>query len=204
MEDVYFINGEQSGEIRAVCPFCKYINIINNEADVCVHFSEVTEEEMRFDKWLKKVNTEDLLSRFKHEERIKDAVSMTRMYLKIEENKAKRRTRTFQAKCSPYLRKALPYEYSVWITGFIKAEGKPTHSYNYGMPDKFLVANDNFTLCPEYGSGSRNIIVPVGIKVEFKRSNVGHNNLYFMDEFKQIGDWVPVYKDTHLINEEAE
>ena len=95
------------------------------------------------------------------------------------------------------LRRALPIEYMKWLRGFIEAGGSPTHSYEYSMPNSLSIATRSFELedgmC---GALAVNVIVPIGI--ECRGGARGHCNLYYMDEFRCDGGFVPIYTDTRF------
>jgi hypothetical protein len=94
------------------------------------------------------------------------------------------------------LRPASVQEYINWLDGYVKHGGKITHKYNYSFSNaQFETATKSFALASPglYGSAARNIIVPRSIKA--KMYDMGHCNLYFMDDFKLIGFWVPIYKE---------
>lgn len=101
----------------------------------------------------------------------------------------------FDKEVLPHIRRALPSEYNAWITGFIANSGQPTHCYDYPMSNQsFYIAISDFELLALAGSTSINVIVPKGIKV--KSDDLGHCNLYFMDDFTCRGGFVPVFEDT--------
>jgi len=93
-------------------------------------------------------------------------------------------------------------DYQSWLDGFIRKGGRVTHYYDYGFPlgDKnitpfnypsWTIAIADFKMIPLYGSHAVQIIVPRGIK--YLGGDIGHCSLYFMDDFKNMGDWVPSY-----------
>lgn len=85
-------------------------------------------------------------------------------------------------------------DYEKWLAGYLSQGGKPTHSYNYDMPeDRWFVATKDFQIEALHGSDSLQIIVKSG--VIFEGGELGHTNLYFMDDFKLMGGWVPVYSN---------
>jgi hypothetical protein len=89
------------------------------------------------------------------------------------------------------LRRATVDDYKKWLEGYMRSGKKPTHSYDYLMPDNFYVVLDNFELEALYGSNAIEIIVPKNVR--FLGGELGHINLYFMDGFENKGGWVPVY-----------
>lgn len=85
-------------------------------------------------------------------------------------------------------------QYVTWLEGYLEAGGRITHAYDYPIArPSFLVAVANFTTGGECGSRSRQIIVPQN--VQHLGGDLGHNTLYFMDGFRVVGHFVPVYND---------
>ena len=85
--------------------------------------------------------------------------------------------------------------YRKWLRGYLGNDGKPTHYYNYRLPDTFYRAIRDFALSPLFGSMAIHIIVPKGIAVA---GHTGHCNVYYLDGFKVDGwgPWVPIYLNT--------
>jgi hypothetical protein len=97
------------------------------------------------------------------------------------------------ASLQPY-RPAKPHEYKEWLNGYLARGGEITHTYNYPMPDSFYVATRNFPLKAMFGSEAKHIIVPAGVEIDW--SYLGHNTLYYTENFSPRGPWVPSYTDT--------
>jgi hypothetical protein len=85
-------------------------------------------------------------------------------------------------------------DYIKWLTKYIEYGGKPTHFYDYAFNDFYVLTQEHVEIPPLYGGLSLNIIVPEFVEL-IKAKNIGHNNLYFMKDFTQRGDFVPVYRD---------
>lgn len=101
----------------------------------------------------------------------------------------------FRSAIKPNLRLATPKNYIDWLKGFIDNGGKPTHYYDYDMPNYFYIATNGFEIKYSFcGALSFQVIVPIGITVI--PTSLGHCNLYLMDGFKQKGSWIPVYQNT--------
>lgn len=85
-------------------------------------------------------------------------------------------------------------DYITWLEGYLAKGYKPTHTYLYNWPARdFLIATEDFYLGDECGASSRSIIVPKGIN--WLGGARGHNNLYYMEDFKVEGHFVPLYLD---------
>ena len=93
-------------------------------------------------------------------------------------------------------RQADPEEYRRWLAGYLDNGGEITHKYDYDLPDDCYYAYRDLVVPKLYGSTSVSIIIPFGVNVEY--GDLGHNNLYFMDGFRQVGDFVPVYTNTNI------
>lgn len=99
----------------------------------------------------------------------------------------------------PKLREARPSEYVAWLRGHLEQGGDVSHVYDYPFARAgFYVALDNIKDLPPglCGSLSLQIIVPRGLTVEYE--DLGHCTLYFMDGFRLVGHWVPIYSDITL------
>ena len=83
---------------------------------------------------------------------------------------------------------ARPIDYTNWLRG---NKYKITHVYNYNIPNNFYVAYTDMTVVALHGANSINIIVPENVSVSIK--SLGHINVYYMKDFKNIGGWIPVY-----------
>lgn len=86
-------------------------------------------------------------------------------------------------------------EYIEWLKGFLATGGTLTNAYDYPWQRvDFLLATCNFRLGGECGSDARPIIVAEG--AQHLGGDLGHNTLYFMDEFRLAGmKRVPVFGD---------
>ena len=91
-----------------------------------------------------------------------------------------------------YLRIASVKDYSEWLNGYLKNGGKITHHYDYNL-SRMCVAMGDFHLPPLHGACSFDIIVPTRIHITY--DDLGHNNLYFMKDFSNVGSFVPCYND---------
>jgi len=108
----------------------------------------------------------------------------------------------------PNLSAASKSDYMVWLRGFIKAGGAPTHAYdypwernNFGHRTWFTVVRD-CTIPPLYGSSSLSLIVMPGVQINGGATakelmGIGHNSVYWMDGFTH-NSIVPIYSDTTL------
>ncbi len=132
------------------------------------------------------------LDQFKTQQR-RRSLQFREKHRKMTEESNKR-TKRVQLLLQGKTVRASKRDYEKWLAGYLNQGGKPTHSYDYGMPeDSWLVATKDFQIEPLHGSNSLQIIVKSG--VIFKGGELGHTNLYFMDDFKLMGGWVPVYSD---------
>lgn len=100
----------------------------------------------------------------------------------------------FKKECLPKFRPADSKEYSRWLTGYMKNGGTPTHCYNYNTTNfRFYVALSDFEIVPAYGAASYSIIVPKGIQATGE--DMGHCQVYFMDDYTNRGGMVPLFAD---------
>jgi len=99
-----------------------------------------------------------------------------------------------QSHIMPKLRTARASDYVAWLQGFLASGGELTHYYDYNLPSDFYVAQEDIELIPLYGAASLSIIFPRGVK--YLGGGLGHCNLYFMEDFGQLGGWIPVYNNT--------
>lgn len=88
-------------------------------------------------------------------------------------------------------------EYADWLEGYIKRGEGATHFYDYNMNGRggptICIAGLNGTLPTLYGAESLKIIVPMGVSVGSEP--IGHNEIFYMDGFREAGNAVPVYAD---------
>lgn len=117
--------------------------------------------------------------------------------MKQWEAKHEEEQRYFYQNIRPKLRRATARDYRKWLEGWAEKEGETTHHYDYNLRDSWYVAKADMHLPRYYGSSSVQIIVPEGITVTFT-DGLGHNNLYFMEDFDQAGGWVPTYRNVTL------
>lgn len=87
---------------------------------------------------------------------------------------------------------AKPEDYQAWVKGYLASGGSFTHHYDYPMPRKFVVVTRDCFLPPLCGSRSVAVLVPAGIILDLK-DGLGHNTIYFMQDFSFMGSWVPSY-----------
>ena len=94
-------------------------------------------------------------------------------------------------------------DYLLWLQGYIKRGGKPTHFYDYPFSQmdfryasRPLVIDSDY----EYGSSSREIIVARNVQTD--RTNPAgpfggwaHTQVYFMHGYRTNKSIVPVYSD---------
>lgn len=133
-----------------------------------------------------------VLDQFKTQQRKKSLESREKHRKMMEESN--RRTKEVQLLLQGKISKASKRDYKKWLAGYMNQGGRPTHSYDYGMPeDDLFIAIKDFQIGLLHGSDALQIIVKSG--VIFKGGELGHTNLYFMDDFKLMGSWVPVYRD---------
>jgi len=84
-------------------------------------------------------------------------------------------------------------DYRKWLRRYLIFE-MPSDFCDYEFEDAdFYVAKEDLFLPALYGATSINLIVPRGVKVEYEK--LGHNNIYFMKGFKNVGEFVPFYND---------
>lgn len=102
-----------------------------------------------------------------------------------------------QKELFPKLCSASKHYYETWLRSYVENGGNPTHIYDYNFPEgKFYRALADFEILPLCGTSSINIIVPTGIN--FLGGDLGHCNIFFMDGYKAIGCWIPLYKDMNF------
>lgn len=95
---------------------------------------------------------------------------------------------------SKSLKDATLRQYLEWLEGYTGNGGKITHCYDYPFRiGGFEVATSDIVVRYVCGAGSKNIIVPQNVKCTI--DCIGHNNIYYMSDFSQVGDWVPIYND---------
>lgn len=107
---------------------------------------------------------------------------------KEHEEQVSRAQASFMSACKP----AKTKHYIEWLEGYVEGGGSVTHAYKYRWPGG-LMAKRDCTITPLYGSSSVTVIVPKGVNVKIEA--LGHNEVYFMDGFVALGDFVPVYSD---------
>ena len=133
-----------------------------------------------------------MLDQFKNQQKRRKLASKEEHRKMIEESN--KRTKRVQLLLQGKTVKANKGDYEQWLAGYMNQGGKPTHSYNYDIPEYgWFIAIKDFQIEPLHGSNSLQIIVKSG--VIFKGGELGHTNLYFMDDFKLMGSWVPVYRN---------
>ena len=101
-----------------------------------------------------------------------------------------------QLECGVGWPQATAEDYAAWLKGYILQGGKISNFYDYDILDDLIIAiGDANTIQPLYGAESKSVIVPKGKKFEVKEGELGHNEIYFMDGFRQMGGIVPLYND---------
>lgn len=94
------------------------------------------------------------------------------------------------------LRPASAKDYLLWLEGYIKNGGRPSHVYDYPFSRwEWYVATRSIEPVAAYGSGAINIIIPAGISVGI--GDWGHCNLFYIDGYRACGI-VPIFKDTNF------
>lgn len=102
------------------------------------------------------------------------------------------------------VRAAEPIEYAAWLSGYLAAGGQVTHEYDYNLPSRhfFVAVNSGMYVPALYGAMSVRLIVPAGVRVSLStefHGNPGHSSVYFMDGFRQVGNFVPLYEDVRRL-----
>lgn len=94
-------------------------------------------------------------------------------------------------------RKATKKDYTLWLEGFLKNGGKITHTYDYPIKmEDFIVIEKDFKLFPLHGAQSIGLIIKEGVKrINGIKDHRGHNELYFMDDYSNIGNFIPMHSD---------
>lgn len=125
-----------------------------------------------------------------------DATFMER--IEKDHQKHQRVVDDFNQNVRPNLKPAQLGEYVAWLEGHISNGGNITHNYDYLFNNRnWYVAITDCELPPLYGASSVYIIVPKGIVISTP-NGLAHNGLYFMDEFRNEGGWVPIYENIEL------
>ncbi len=141
---------------------------------------------------MKSEQLNEILLGFKVQQREKDIDWKNRMKISMEESD--RREKEAKLLLNGKIHKANIKDYKKWLTGYLSQGGKTTHYYDYDMSDDtWFVAVRDFKIAPLYGANAKNIIVMSGVK--FEGGDFGHTELYFMDGYKHIGDWIPIYEN---------
>ncbi len=140
------------------------------------------------------MNIDEMIEDFKEQGRMEDLEWKRRMALDIKRHELFLKDN--QSFFSNFRNSGLRM-YKEWLRGYLENGGKPTHFYNYNFPiDDFRMAKNNFIVIPLHGASSFQIIVPKGITYEGE--NLGHINIYDMNDFSLKGHWVPIYEDIHF------
>lgn len=139
-------------------------------------------------------NVTQYVARFQQASKAKAEQYGHEMQARMDESHA--RTESFWASSRHVLSPATPLDYARWLAGYIRQGGELTHSYDYDLPRSFFVATGNLHLPALYGSRAVSVIVPRGVEVTF--DEIGHNALYFMDDFRVEGSLVPLYSGLPL------
>ncbi|MFJ5984365.1 hypothetical protein [Lentzea sp. NPDC092896] len=93
------------------------------------------------------------------------------------------------------------WQYIEWLRGYTAKGGRPTHSYDYEFKaERWRYAPREFAVNGECGSRSTQVILGPGAQALNPNpwkpfGGFGHNNLYWLDDFKVIGRWVPIYSN---------
>lgn len=112
---------------------------------------------------------------------------------------AEQQADAFERMVRPHLRNASRHGYEQWLRGYLLAGGEVTHFYDYPMNRQsgaWYMATEAFRLLPLYGANSVRIIVPVGVPTP--AGELGHSNLFIMDGYRVVGDFVPMFSDIDL------
>jgi len=136
----------------------------------------------------------EILNDFARFQLEKDAIARKRLEAECAEREkdAEEKKYILMARSRP----ATVSDYKEWLDGFVLRGGRPTHYYDYcfnGWNFIVVLGKEKIWIPDLCGSNSRNIILQAHTKC--RHENIGHNNVYFMADFSQIGGWVPVYKD---------
>lgn len=94
-------------------------------------------------------------------------------------------------------------QYLLWLDGFIKKGGRPSHYYDYPFANArltYALGDVMVDSGAEYGAFSRHIIVPCGLDARCTNPSAsfngwGHTDLFFMDGYRTNSLEVPVYSD---------
>jgi hypothetical protein len=72
-----------------------------------------------------------------------------------------------------------------------------SHFYHYPMNESFQLVTRDAVLHSGWGSAKLDFIVPSGINVTI--GQMGHGNIYFLQDFRHRGSYVPLYEDVARI-----
>lgn len=78
-----------------------------------------------------------------------------------------------------------------------------THYRDYPMQGRWFVLTSVGWLPELYGAQSLDLIVPIGIDIFGHRTFhgcSGHNNIYYMDNYKVVGQHVTAFNDVNGID----
>ncbi len=96
----------------------------------------------------------------------------------------------------PNLRIASVKDYLLWLKGYMENGGRPTHVYDYPLPQReWYVAIREIEPIELYGADAINIIIPANVST--KIGDWGHCELFYMDGYRPSST-VPIFKDTHF------
>jgi len=110
------------------------------------------------------------------------------------------KVRTFKAVLRRRLRPAHRKDYEAWLSGYLATGEQSTHHYPYAFSvAEFYVATEDFVMRELYGSNAISVIVPSDVR--WLGGQLGHCNLYFMDDFHTRSEgftFVPRYEDLEV------
>jgi hypothetical protein len=118
----------------------------------------------------------------------------------IEKEEGRRYEEVVYDFCGSKLRRATVDDYREWLRGYLQRGGRPTHHLNCSMKKdlkNWYVATEDLQLLPTSTELPINIIVPADKK--FLGGELSGMNIYFMKGFKNLGGYVPIYRDLKLL-----
>lgn len=102
-----------------------------------------------------------------------------------------------------HCRLATKSDYGQWLSGYIQSGGAIDYFRDYPMQHGWFVLTSVGELPELYGAQSIDLIVPIGIHVFGCRTfhgRSGHNNIYYMDNYRFVGGGVAVFRNIEYRN----